>query len=332
MDFQQPLQEPIQPTLPRFGSNIQKFVLALLVIFAGIVALVFAPPRHFPTGEIISIPIGATSRDVGRLLVDSHVIRSAAAFMLSVEMFDGSSGLQAGDYAFNRPFFVTEIARRIMRGMYSTAQVKLTFPEGISVREMALIIQKQIPNFDTVDFIAKAIPLEGYLFPNTYFVSRMITPSELIDRMKHEFDRQYALIVALDASDISRTQSDIVTMASILEKEANDADEAHIIAGILWKRISRDMPLQVDATFLYRLGKTSSELTLSDLRSNDSYNTYVHRGLPPTPIGNPGADMISAALRPESSPYFYYLHDAQGNVYYAKTFEEHLRNRNKYIQ
>ncbi len=332
MDFQQLSQEPILPTPSRFGSNIQKFALALLVIFAGIVMLVFAPPRHFPIGEIISIPIGATSRDVGRLLVDNHVIRSAAAFMLSVEMLGGSSGLQAGDYAFSRPFFVTEIAHRIIQGTYSTAQVKLTFPEGISAREMALIIQKQIPNFDTADFIAKAVPLEGYLFPNTYFVSRMITPSELIDRMKREFDRQYALIVAFDAGDVSRTQSDIVTMASILEKEAYNADEAHIVAGILWKRISRGMPLQVDAPFLYRLGKQSSELTLSDLRSPDPYNLYVHKGLSPTPIGNPGADMIRAALHPESSPYWYYLHDASGNVYYAKTFEEHLRNRNKYIK
>ncbi len=331
MEFQpSPILE-IPPIPPRV-SVLRKTALVLLVLCGALLALVFTPPRNFPAGEIISIPIGATSRDVGHILAQHHVVRSESAFMLSAELLDGSSGLQAGDYAFSRPFFVTEIARRMIRGIYGTAQVKLTFPEGVSAADMALIVQKQIPDFDVKSFLVKATPLEGHLFPNTYFVSRLITPDELIDRMEREFDRQYALVMSSDTSRNVRTQSDNIIMASLLEKEANNRDEARIISGILWKRISRGMPLQVDATFLYRLGKQSKELTLSDLRSQDPYNTYTHKGLPPGPIGNPGADMMYAAIHSESSPYWYYLHDANGNVYYAKTLEEHLKNRRLYIK
>lgn len=313
------------------GFGLRTVLAICLVIVAGVIALIFAPPSNFPRNEIVSIPLGSTSRDVGELLAEKHVVRSVGAFMLSAELLGGSGGLRAGDYAFNRPLFATEIARRMIRGIYGIPQVKLTFPEGISIRDMATIIEKQIPDFDTKNFLAQATPREGYLFPNTYFVSRTITPTVLIERMEREFDRQYELI-ALSGEKLSHTKSDLIIMASILEKEANNADEARVIAGILWKRISRTMPLQVDATFLYRLGKSSSQLTLADLRSQDPYNTYTHRGLPPGPIGNPGADMIRAAMHPEPSSYLYYLHDDKGNVYYAETFEGHLRNRNKYIK
>ncbi|MBP9821401.1 MAG: endolytic transglycosylase MltG [Candidatus Pacebacteria bacterium] len=328
MEFQPTSISEIPPLLPHV-SVLRKIALALLVLCGAVIVLLFAPPSNFPADEIISIPLGATSRDVGNLLAEKRIVRSVGAFMLSVEVMDGSSGIQAGDYAFSRPVFVTEIARRMIRGMYGTAQVKLTFPEGVSALEMAAIIQKQLPDFDVKNFIAQAVPLEGYLFPNTYFVSRLITPRELIDRMNHEFERQYAL---LDSSGKSQSKSDVIIMASLLEKEANNSEEAKVISGILWKRISNRMPLQVDATFLYRLGKTSSELTRSDLRLPDPYNTYVHQGLPPGPIGNPGVGMISAALHPESSPYWYYLHDGGGVVYYARTYADHLKNRNLYIK
>ena len=119
-------------------------------------------------------------------------------------------------------------------------------------------------------------------------------------------------------------------MASIVEKEATSTNDRRIIAGILWKRISEDYPLQVDPPFFYTLGKDSSELTLSDLASDSPYNLYTHKGLPPTPIDNPGLDAISATVSPIATNYMFYLSGQEGNMHYAKTLAEHLINKEKY--
>lgn len=124
----------------------------------------------------------------------------------------------------------------------------------------------------------------------------------------------------------------IFVMASILEREAKNSDEAGIISGILWKRLEKGMPLQVDATFLYTIGKGSDQLTTADLAHNEPYNTYVNKGLPPGPIGNPGVSMVLAALHPVDSSYYYYLHDPNGHVHFAKTYSEHLANKKKYLK
>jgi UPF0755 protein len=129
-----------------------------------------------------------------------------------------------------------------------------------------------------------------------------------------------------------RTLKDIITMASILEREANGKDEARVISGILWKRIQKNMPMQVDATFLYSIQKGSSALTQTDLKTDGPYNTYTRTGLPVGPIGNPGTVMIDAALHPTDSPYWYYLHDDKGGIHYAKTYQEHLKNKKLYIR
>ena len=121
-------------------------------------------------------------------------------------------------------------------------------------------------------------------------------------------------------------------MASLIEKEASGEKDRNIVSGILWKRIEKGIPLQVDAPFLYILGKESSELTKSDLSINSPFNTYKYKGLTPSPIGNPGLDSIKAAINPEDSPYLYYLHDAEGNIHYARTYSEHQKNIRTYLK
>ena len=121
-------------------------------------------------------------------------------------------------------------------------------------------------------------------------------------------------------------------MASILEKDANGREDARVISGILWKRFDAGMRLQADATLSYILGKESKHLTLSDLKTDSPYNTYLHTGLPAGPIGNPGMETLRAAILPEVSPYWYYLHDGEGVVHYAKNFAEHERNRRLYLK
>ena len=121
-------------------------------------------------------------------------------------------------------------------------------------------------------------------------------------------------------------------MASIIEKEAHTSDDRRVISGILWERLKIGMPLQVDATFLYINGKNTYDLSVDDLAIDSPYNTYKYAGLPIGPIGNPGLDSLEAALAPMTSPYLYYLSDKSGKTYYARTFNEHKRNREKYMQ
>ena len=135
---------------------------------------------------------------------------------------------------------------------------------------------------------------------------------------------------AIEAS--KHSLRDIVNMASILEREASTPEDMSLVSGVLWNRISKGMPLQVDATFMYLLGRKSSELTTADLKIKSAYNTYVNKGLPGGPIGNPGITAISAAINPTATSFMYYLSDKDGMMHYAKTFDEHVANKNKYLR
>jgi len=171
----------------------------------------------------------------------------------------------------------------------------------------------------------------GYLFPDTYSFSPSVTPEQVIEALKRNFENKTKRLEQ-DFLKSTRKKEDLVIMASIIEKEASGENDAPVISGILWKRLDRGIALQVDAPFLFLLGKKSSELTIKDLAIKSPYNTYINKGLPPTPISNPGLSAIEAALKPVDSPYFYYLHGNDGIVRYAKTFDEHKANIQKYLK
>lgn len=308
------------------------FVLVGIAFFVG--GSFFAigrPPRDFVPGTIIRIASGTSVKSAGDTLVDQNIIQSSSIFQFIVTMVFRDRPIIAGDFAFEKPIDVLQVAKILTGGSFGKAQLKITFPEGISATEMAAIIEKQIPGWDRTGFIKIAKRNEGYLFPDTYLVFQSITPTDFLDRLQKQYQsKMKSLESDLKKSKYSELQ--IITMASLLEKEARNADEAKIVSGILWKRLEKGMPLQVDAPFLYTLGKTSAQLSMADLQKDSPYNTYTRKGLPVAPIGNPGLAMITAALQPESSPYWYYLHDKNGKIYYAKTYEEHLQNKRKYLK
>lgn len=283
------------------------------------------PPDGFPAGEMLSVRQGQSAGSVADELERRGFIRSSRIFLLALRAFEPTGGVIAGDYQFQAPASVVTIARRLSGGRYGTQQTRVTFPEGVSVATMATILKKALPEYPVETFKTLAQPYEGYLFPDTYTVTRTTTPAYLIQRMRDRFEEQYQDIAGSSDHDMRH----IVTMASILEGEARTMNEARTIAGILERRLAIGMPLQVDATFYYRYGIASLDLTASDLKRDDPYNTYTRKGLPPTPIGNPGRTMLEAALNPEKSPYLFYLHDREGRVYYARTYAEHLENRRR---
>lgn len=301
--------------------------LCFLVLLAVFFTL---PPRRFPTGEMIAVEQGAALGQVSYALKEQHIIRSRMVFEFCMITFGGEKHVVAGNYLFKEPINACAVARRIARGITGVPAVKVTFPEGLSNAQIAETAAKVLPKFDQARFVDEARTLEGYLFPETYFFDPQATTDDVQKTMRTQFEKEIAPL----KSDIEKSEhslSEIVIMASILEKEARTPEDQALVSGILWKRIKLGMPLQVDAPFNYLLGKESSELTQADLAMKSGYNTYKNKGLPIGPIGNPGLAAIRAAITPTVSPYLYYLSDKEGRMHYAKNFEEHKANKAKYL-
>lgn len=319
----------------RTTKKTWRSVVGVLVLVFGVVAgllyllAVDAPRAAFP--QVISIAPGSSVRTATNAVKRYEIVRSRQLLELYITVVMGGK-VVSGDYMFEHPTTLAEVARRITSGEYGGSQIRVTIPEGSTNADIARILAISLPHFSTETFERLAKGKEGYLFPDTYFFFPSVTEAEIIQRMQNNFNTQLAdLQPELDAS--KHSLAEIITMASLIEREAGaDPTEQAMISGILWARIQKGMLLQVDAPFWYLLGKGSSELTVSDLRIDSRYNTYRYKGLPPAPIGNPGMAAITAALHPVESNYLFYLHGDDGIVRYATTFNEHVQNKNKYLK
>ncbi len=198
------------------------------------------------------------------------------------------------------------------------------------LEEVSKIFGSRLLRFSADNFLAQAKPYEGHLFPDTYFFLPNAAEDTVLQAMRQNFETHVATIEPALASS-TRQLSDIVIMASILEREAYNTSDRRLIAGVLWNRIARGMPLQVDAVFTYSIGKGTFQLTMKDLVSDSPYNTYVNKGLPPTPIGNPSLDSILAAATPMKTDYLYFLADRHGVTHYCKTYSCQLSNKARYF-
>ncbi len=304
--------------------------IAAVTVSLTIYASVIRPPNNFPTGAIITIPEGVSISAAGTVLKEQHVIYAPIMFRVFVMLLGDGVGVRAGSYVFAHPLSVFGIASRITQGVYGISPMRITIPEGSSTREIANILSIAFPGFDSVRFRTLASKEEGYLFPDTYFFLPNVSPETVISVMRDNFDTHIQTI-QLQITASGRTVSDLIVMASILEKEARKTDTRRTIAGILWHRIAINMPLQVDAVFGYIYDRNTFHPSGDVLDANSPYNTYTHRGLPPGPIDNPGLDSIIAAATPIKTPYLYYLTDKNGIMRYATTFEQHKQNKALYL-
>lgn len=301
----------------------------IFIVFFGSIYLV-QPPHTFPKETVVTITSGEAFSDIARDFKNQHLIHSTLVFRLLMILSGGERTIIAGQYYFDTPLSLFDLTARLRIGLFNIKPEKVTIPEGSTVSQIATIIAKIFPAFDRTGFITLAQDKEGYLFPETYFFLPLVSPEEAITALQDTFNQKLAPYQGAIASS-THSLRDIITIASILEREAKTQKDWEIISGILWKRLAQGMPLQVDATANYYLGKTSAELTKKDLQDNSPYNTYTHKGLPPTPIANPGIETIEAALNPVKTSYWYYLSDKDNIIHYAKTYDEHLRNRRVYL-
>lgn len=287
------------------------------------------PPHTFPINKGIVIAEGATVSEISQFLEQQHVIRSANTFRLLVWKNKNEANLKAGTYYFESPESLAEIERVLVAGAHLVPHARVTFPEGFRAKDIPKLLRSSLPNME-ID-TAYAAQYEGYLFPDTYHVSSNMSFTELIDTMRQTYtDRTQRIMYDLDTDSLS--EAEVVILASLVEREANTEESMRIVAGILLNRLRDNMPLQADATFDYLLDKESSELTLEDLDIDSPYNTYRNIGLPPTPIANPGIMAIQAVIEPTTTAYYYYLTDSEGAFHYAKTFEEHKKNKERYLR
>lgn len=312
-------------------SHVQWFYsFALALIFVSGYYLVLAPPLNFPSGNIVVIARGVSSSDIAKELFDARVIKHSKILRAILRISGASSQVQAGAYLFKTPENVLVIAYRLTTGDYDLPPVRITFPEGVTVRDMAKRVADTLPIAEQ-DFVLAGKSEEGYLFPDTYLFHPDADVKSIIDTMRANFDKKIALLTN-DIKASGHSISDIIIMASMVEKEARTKANRRIVAGILWNRFSLGMPLQVDAVFGYIFNRDTYSPSFEDLKVNLPYNTYTHTGLPPGPICNPGLESIQAALFPTKTNYLYYLTGSDNLMHYATTYSGHVANQNKYLR
>lgn len=312
-----------------------KFKLFLLILLAVFVLFLsnISPSKSFPTGEVITIDSGSSLDKISKDFQSHGLVKSSGLFKTFLIAFSGDRAIQAGDYLFDTPLNAFDLAKRFALKQFGVEKIKVTLPEGLTNNQMAEIFDNKLPNFNKDEFLYLTKDLEGYLFPDTYYFFGSVKTDEIVKTLRDNFNKKVTNGLREDIEKTGKTTDQIITMASIVQAEAFNAEsEKETVSGILWKRIDKRMLLQVDASLKYINGKTSAELTLKDLAEDNPYNTYVYLGLPPTPIGNPGLDAIKAAINPITSPYFFYLHGSDGKIHYATTFDEHKKNIRLYIK
>lgn len=298
----------------------------LITLYIGVVQ----PPEEFPIDTLVTIPDGATLSETADSFEKGGVVRLGLALKILLTLVGREDEVHAGDYLFKEPKNMFVVARAIVIGAYGLEPTRIRIPEGATTAKMAKIFGSQLQRFDEEHFLEIAQPLEGYLFPDTYFFLPNATEKLVFSTMRGNFDAHIATIQE-QIDSFGKPLSDVIIMASLLEREAENSADRRKIAGVLWNRLERNMLLQVDAAFIYTLGKGSFDLTVDDLKSDDPYNTYVNKGLPPGAIGSPSMDSLLAAVTPVEHNYLYYLADRNHVTYYSKTYEEHLRKKRLYL-
>lgn len=310
--------------IEKIGINIVAWCGVIWILFLNF----FAPLPGVTTGVYIKIEEGMPLQEIAATLEERGVVRSGFLVKALGKVLGDERHIPAGEYYFSRRDNLVWVTLRIISGDFETSAVRITIPEGTSDDGISKILLQKLPEFNRRAFLDGA--REGHMFPDTYF----FRPGQSTEAVLSVFENNFRVQLLKAQKQITasgHTQEEILTMASLLEKEAPDLESRRMIAGILWHRIAIGMPLQVDAVFPYIIGKNTFELTRQDLQIDSPYNTYKYGGLPPGPITNPGLDSIIAAATPIKSSYIFYLSDKDGNFHYAVSYAQHMANRAKYI-
>jgi len=341
-----------QKKVKKIRSKIKyTFAIFLFLLSFGswLVYETYLPHTSFNGQKSIVIPSGFGSRKIGELLAQEGVINSKWIFVIFVTLKNQSSSLKHGEYVFFSNATIPSITRDLVLGVANERIIVI--PEGWSIKDIAGYFEKEsiMSSKDFLSLIGDAraksfqnifafladkpqeAGLEGYLFPDTYRIFKTAQPEEIVLTILQNFDKKITPQLRQEIANQEKKLFEIITMASMIEKEVASDEDRAIVSGILWKRLEHSIPLQVDATITYVIGKKSTKISQQETRIDSPYNTYKYRELPIGPIANPGISAIKAAIYPKPSPYFYYLSATDGKTIFSRTLEEHTAAKRKYL-
>lgn len=330
----------------RDGKGISKwFVIGCLVIF---LASTFTyacmhqsrPTSAQKTGHAIYVKVkpGMNADAIAAVLYEKKIIGSMIGFKIMAKLNGLDGHLRSGDYVFYRNMRYSEIIEILTKGR--TAAFRVTVPEGYTIEQIARLLQekdilsaedfqREAEDFAPFAYIVKAsrakYSAEGFLFPDTYEFLTDASAKDIMDIMAKEFDKRFTPQMRARTEALNLTVEEVVTLASLVEKEAQVDDDRPIIAQVFINRLRAQMPLQSCATIQYILGHPKAELSLQDTEIESPYNTYQNMGLPPGPIANPGIASIEAVLFSQPTEYLYFVADKNGKHHFSRTYEEHLQ-------
>ncbi len=331
--------------------------IVLLILFAVFCFIIWQGiyfQKSFESAEnIFSVEKGQSVFEISKNLEKQELIAHSFYFNIYVFLTGKQGNLQAGEYLFNSQQSVKEIAQKIFKGEIMQAKT-ITIIEGWDIKDIAWYFENQgmfqaeeimevagfplIENNLQEDFtefkFLKDKPLdknlEGYLFPDTYNIEKNDGVKKIVEKMLENFGIKLDSQLREEIQKQGKSVFEIITMASLIEKEVRIYIDKETVSGVLWKRLDSNMPLQVDATIVYVTGKKT--VSKEETKIDSLYNTYKYLGLPFGPICNPGLDSIKAAIYPKESKYWYYLSTLEGETIFSRTLEEHNMNKAKHLK
>ena len=324
--------------------------VAAVALTAAAAGVYLAVSDYFSVGErgsevSVTIPPDVSLGDIALILERAQVVPRAKAFQVRAERDGYAARFRPGTYALhvNEPY--DDLVAALLEGGVAP-MVRVTVPEGLSARQTADLLAKELPGFSAAKYVELTLerplpfelrgfaaggPLEGFLFPATYTVPPDISERRFIELQLDAFSKTLAAIDRRKAQGHNLSDYDITILGSMVEREIQVADERALAAAVMWRRLRIGMPLQIDATVQYALPAYKEQLTYDDLKVQSPYNTYLHTGLPPTPIANPGAAALSAAAHPAAVDYLYYVarNDGSGRHYFSSNYAQFLEDKER---
>ena len=312
--------------------------------------IIIHTPKNINNSEQILFEIeqGQSFFLISENLEKNELIKNKYFFQIYAVLTAKYKNLKAGFYYLSPSMNIFEITKKLSQG--KNLQIKITIPEGFTIKQIEerliskLKTQNSKPQLKTENLksfkdeftFLKEIPdgatLEGFLFPDTYFFEPNIKQEEIINIFLKNFDKKINQELRQEIKNQGKTIFDIITMASLLEKEVKTIQDKKMVSGILWKRLEYSIPLQVDATIIYITEKKTTKISKQETQIDSPYNTYKYLGLPFGPICNPGIESIEAAIYPEQSNFWYYLSTPDGETIFSQTLEAHNLAKQKYLR
>lgn len=325
--------------------------LGILIIAVSVIYTLYMGSESKPVDpdskEYISVtvPSGMGTSRIAKLLEENNLIENTVVFKLQSKSKGYDGKFKAGQYSLSPSMSMEDIMKILIAGSDKTT--RFTIPEGYDIRRTTEKLSEEglinTENFakelETGQFDYKFLAdapagpnrLEGFLFPNTYDIFTTANEHDIIDKMLYQFNKVFTDEYYARAEELGMSVREVITLASIIEREARISEDRPVIASVFYNRMKIDMPLQSCATVQYILGEQKPVLSIKDTKIESPYNTYLNTGLPPGPIASPGADSIKAALYPADTDYLYFLAKGDGSHAFSATYDQFLKDKSKYI-